>query len=226
MEGSDDDDEEEFLKITTPAKAPIKEDVDEPMEDVDESSQQSEEEPVEEGTDDEDDEEMVATAPDNDANEDEDEDSSDSGDNEDSKEKLMRDAKKHKLEMDELKKRDPEFYKFLEKEDAGLLGFDMSEDEDDENDKNGDGEDADEEYVSGDEEDDQEINMQNDKSLVTVTKAMLAKWVEQIEKKCDSTAAKRLLAAFKSATRMADEEEREKTTFIYKVVDPNGKPSL
>jgi nucleolar complex protein 2 len=47
--------------------------------------------------------------------------------------------------------------------------------------------------------------------------------VEQIETKCDSTAAKRLLAAFKSATRMADEEEREKTTFIYKVIDPNGK---
>ncbi|KAI8332093.1 Noc2p family-domain-containing protein [Chlamydoabsidia padenii] len=232
IEESNDDDDDEFLKITTPPK-PTKEDIDEPMEDANESSQSEEEEEEEEeeeldnveatdNNDDEDDEILVT--PEGADNDDEDIDNSSDDDNGDSKEKLLRDAKKHKLEMEELKKRDPEFYKFLEKEDADLLGFDMSEDEDedeDDNDNNKDDNDEDQEFGSGDEEDDQESNMQNDKSLVTVTKEMLANWVDQIETKCDSKAAKRLFAAFKSATRMADEEEREKTTFIYKVIDPN-----
>ncbi|ORZ18136.1 Noc2p family-domain-containing protein [Absidia repens] len=177
---------------------------------------------------DDDDEEQLEDAAVNDdlddekSSDDDDDNSSDEdSENGDSKEKLLRDAKKHKAEMEQLKKQDPEFYKFLEKEDADLLGFDMSEDEEDEE-ENDDDNDEDKEFESGDDQDDdQEINMQNDKSLVTVTKAMLDKWVEQIEANGDSKAAKRLFAAFKSATRMADEEEREKTTFIYKVIDPN-----
>ncbi|KAI8062132.1 Noc2p family-domain-containing protein [Gongronella butleri] len=136
----------------------------------------------------------------------------------DSKEKLKRDAERHKQEMEELKKRDPEFYKYLSKEDAELLDFDMSDEE--AGDAGSDAEEQEDDESAEEESDADDMGGFDDADLTTVTASMLASWVAQIEKKGDIKAARRLFAAFKSATKMNDEEEREKHNFVYKIVDP------
>ncbi|ORX47242.1 Noc2-domain-containing protein [Hesseltinella vesiculosa] len=184
------------------------------MDDVmdNDSDDQDEEEEEEEEEDDDDDE-------DQDEQQDDDVLEASDEDEDDTKTKLKKDAVRHKKDMEELKKRDPEFYQYLQKEDAELLNFDMSEEEEEEEEAGSDAQD-DSDDQANDDQDDQDDGMFDEGELTTVTMAMLDSWVQQIEKKADIKSWRRLMAAFKTATKMNDEEEREKNTFIYKIVDP------
>ncbi|OAD81134.1 hypothetical protein PHYBLDRAFT_120850 [Phycomyces blakesleeanus NRRL 1555(-)] len=64
------------------------------------------------------------------------------------------------------------------------------------------------------------IKEQNDNAEV-VTKAMLAEWIDQLDKTQNIKAFKKMLSAFKTAARMSDEEQQENITFVYKIVSPH-----
>ncbi|CAO3649045.1 unnamed protein product [Cunninghamella echinulata] len=242
------DDDAEFLKITKPDPVKEKEDEDVDMDNSDDVEDDLKEEEIEDDDEDDsdkDDNEMDQDEDEEDEDEededeeikDEDEDDSDKGssdedDDIDNKTKLKRDAEKHKKEMEELKKRDPEFYKFLEKEDADLLNFGMSDDdeeEEEEEEEEGDNEMDDDDEDEDEEDDDdkqqqkkhrnEDKNIFNDEGLIIVTKTLLAQWIDKIEKNNNIKATKCLFSAFKTATRMADEEAQEKIDFTYKIID-------
>ncbi|CAF1093257.1 unnamed protein product [Didymodactylos carnosus] len=88
----------------------------------------------------------------------------------------------HKQDLANLKETDPEFYKFLKKEDKALLDFDIDDDGDEEN--------VDqkfhrppsnlEEVLEDDEDNDNEIQGEEEQSQVTVE--MIEKWSAQLEK--------------------------------------------
>ncbi|KAG2178760.1 hypothetical protein INT43_001606, partial [Umbelopsis isabellina] len=140
---------------------------------------------------------------------------------------LKSDISKHKEELEKLKEQDPEFYKFLQKEESGLLDFDVSdEDLEDGSDEEGLGaqqDEADEESAFADEADvdqedfDEPLGSQaNDGEAQVVTKQMIEDWAEAIETTKSVKTLKHLLSAFKCAARMNDEDD-ETTTYAYKV---------
>ncbi|CAB3405541.1 unnamed protein product [Caenorhabditis bovis] len=73
------------------------------------------------------------------------------GESSDDEEVAPQNMKKHKLDLEKLKETDPEFFKFLQQEDADLLQLD--DDDDDDDDESDDGEQSDEEEEELDEED-------------------------------------------------------------------------
>ncbi|RCI02194.1 Nucleolar Complex 2 protein, partial [Rhizopus stolonifer] len=130
------------------------------------------------------------------------EENSDSED-EDNADKLNKDINQHKKEMEELKERDPEFYEFLQKEDEDLLEFDESD------------------HSEHEEEEEEEMESDEDKqaNIPVLTKAKLNSWVEKVKSTKDFKAFKNLLTAFKTASRMSEEDD--KITFSVKIEDPN-----
>jgi nucleolar complex protein 2 len=142
-----------------------------------------------------------------------DSDSNDEDDDEEeeNEDKLTKDIDQHKKELEELKERDPEFYKFLQKEDDGLLGFGESEDEEDQE--------AGEEY-SDMEEPEEEEEEQRQEQIPVLKKAELNAWIESVKSNKDLRAFKKLLSAFKTAARMSEEDET--ITFTMKIEDPTG----
>ncbi|KAI9499419.1 Noc2p family-domain-containing protein [Zychaea mexicana] len=155
----------------------------------------------------------------------------------DNSKKLNKDIKRHKKELEQLKKQDPEFFKYLQKEENALLEFDESEKEDDEDEDENEG--SDEELGSEDldgmdvdmddenleQESDSEAEMDGDEDdesgLEVLTKSMLNEWIEEVETKQSVNAMKKLLVAFKSAARMSDEEKLERVSLVYRIVNPN-----
>ena len=143
----------------------------------------------------------------------------------DSTNRLNKDIKRHKEELEQLKKQDPEFYNYLQKEENALLEFDESEKEDEEEDD----EDAelnseDLEGMDLDEQSDSEEELDDDEGgLEVLTKPMLNEWIQEVESTHSVNAMKKLLVAFKSAARMSDEEKMEGVSLVYRIVSPNGK---
>lgn len=130
-------------------------------------------------------------------------------DEEENPEKLKKDIDQHKQDMEALKERDPEFYEFLQKEDANLLDFQESDVEF--------GDDLD------DEEDEKAEDLQesafND-SLPVLDKKTLNEWIEKIKASNDFTTFKKLLNAFKTAARMSEEDDN--VSLGIKIEDPAG----
>ncbi|KAI9025984.1 Noc2p family-domain-containing protein [Phycomyces nitens] len=223
-ENDEDLDEDEDLEL----------DEDEELElDEDEELELDEDEELDLDEDEElDSDELIELEPEEEEDDDEEEEEDDDDENDDDS-KIKSDADRHKKELEQLKERDPKFYDYLQKEGADLLDFDMSEDED----EGEDDQDEDEEEPEFDENDDDDgeededeedeekpgkksIKEQNDSAEV-VTKAMLAEWIDQLEKTQNLKAFKKMLSAFKTAARMSDEEQQENITFVYKIVSPH-----
>lgn len=142
-----------------------------------------------------------------------DSDSSDEDEEEEEEEnsdKLTKDIDQHKKELEELKERDPEFYKFLEKEDDGLLGFGESEDE----------EEGGEEYSDMEMPEEGDEEEQQQEQIHVLKKAELNGWIELVKSNKDLKVFKKLLSAFKTAARMSEEDDT--VTFTVKIEDPAG----
>ncbi|KAF7730563.1 Nucleolar Complex 2 protein [Apophysomyces ossiformis] len=233
VSASDDSDEEDIASINgdiDDSDEEIMENIEEDKDENENEEEQSEEEEVDKGKADIDEDEESDDDDEEDGKEEkeEDEEDEDEENDVDSGEKLKKDVAKHRKELEELKKRDPEFYKYLEKEETGLLDFDMSDDDLDgsdnegENDEEDNEEDLDMEDVDMTEsEEEQEEAIKEEPASEVLTKKKVSDWVKQVEETQSLKAMKRLLAAFKTAARMSDEEQEEKTTFVYTIDDPS-----
>ncbi|PPQ63453.1 hypothetical protein CVT24_004985 [Panaeolus cyanescens] len=103
-------------------------------------------------------------------------------------------GKNHLMELSQLAERDPEFFKYLQENDRGLLDFDpnamanvSSDDEDEDEDGDVDMEDEEEEKVP------------------VLTKEQLQKWQQALLKQRSLRALRKLLLAFRSAVHMNEE---------------------
>lgn len=139
-----------------------------------------------------------------------DSDNEDDDDEEENADKLKKDIDQHKKDMEALKERDPEFYEFLQKEDANLLDFEESDVEF--------GEDIDEQEQDAS---DMEENAFEAAAVPVLDKATLNEWIEKIKSSNDFTTFKKLLNAFKTAARMSEEEDN--VVLSIKIEDPAGK---
>ncbi|KAI9105785.1 Noc2p family-domain-containing protein [Phlyctochytrium arcticum] len=116
------------------------------------------------------------------------------------KAQLKREISAHKQELQELKARDPEFFKFLEQNDQSLLEF-------------GD-ENADEDAM---EVEDEEEEVEYDDGIPTVTREMIASWRASMVNTKSLKATRRALMAFRAASAMGDAGEDDQETYSYKV---------
>ncbi|KAI9467953.1 MAG: Noc2p family-domain-containing protein [Benjaminiella poitrasii] len=128
-------------------------------------------------------------------------------------ETLKKDIEQHKKDMEALKERDPEFYKFLEAEDKDLLDFDESDD------------DLNDEELGDDEDQEQYSDMEEPEETIVqdvatvLTKAAVNEWVESVKETKDFKAFKKLLSAFRTAARMSEDED-DNISLTYKIEDP------
>ncbi|CAO3691336.1 unnamed protein product [Umbelopsis ramanniana] len=143
---------------------------------------------------------------------------------------LKEDISKHKEELEQLREQDPEFYEFLQKEESGLLDFDVSdEDLEDESEpedevmEGGEGQEEEEQEPSqfSDEEDGVGLDepmtgAMSHADAQVVTKEMIEEWASALEMRKSVKTLKHLLSAFKCAARMNDEDD-ENTSYTYKV---------
>ncbi|KAI8982076.1 Noc2p family-domain-containing protein [Mycotypha africana] len=126
-------------------------------------------------------------------------------------EDIEQDIEQYKKDLEALKDTDPEFYKYLEKEDKELLEFDEGVD---------DMADSEEEIPSDIEEEPADVeDVEFSASVPALSKTMLNEWIDSIKTNKDFKAFKKLLQAFKTAARMSEEDEEE-MNFSYKIEDP------
>jgi hypothetical protein len=144
-------------------------------------------------------------------------------------------SSKHKQELDKLKETDPSFYQYLQENDEDLLAFegsdseapsDLSDEEvmsmDEDSDQDGDGQDdEDQEVVQPDSDSDEEEDKQN----IVLTKDMVEHWQQAIKKDFSLRTLKKLLAAFRVATRDDEEADLGKGTH-YVIQSDAGMPPL
>ncbi|EFJ32380.1 hypothetical protein SELMODRAFT_144099 [Selaginella moellendorffii] len=92
------------------------------------------------------------------------------------------------MDLEKLKEKDPEFYKFLEEHDQELLGFKEDEEE---------------------EQDDTEKPTSRDKEEDSLTIAHVESWIIAVKEKENYAALRKLLGAFRSACHYGEGEEEE-----------------
>jgi nucleolar complex protein 2 len=135
--------------------------------------------------------------------------------------KLLRaEIEQHQMDLAELKKSDPEFYKFLQEEDAELLDFDESEGEEDGDDDDDDEDDDDEDDEEDDEEEaagkkkggkkkGQDAGAKTKMDAKTLTSATVTKLCERAAGGEALGAARNLLRAYRAAAHYGDEDGDE-----------------
>ncbi|RUP44648.1 Noc2p family-domain-containing protein [Jimgerdemannia flammicorona] len=171
---------------------------------------------------------------------DEDGDEGEDDDDEDGMHKkpsLKKDISRHKHELEALKARDPEFYKFLQENDQELLEFDVSDDElgseDDAkaegSEDEGEGSDDNEALAEaaalaemeggGREKESKVVKGYGDAGdPMAVTKEMVAEWQLALDEKRSLRALRRMLLAFRAAARMDDADGKDGAEgFKYKI---------
>ena len=119
-----------------------------------------------------------------------------------SRKKLSSAVQKHKAELEALREKDPEFFKYLEDNDNMLLDFDEDQEADQE--EAGSGAEDDEA------QDDDDAAPRAAPKGQLLTKEMLIEWNGQLETKKSMHALRRLLAAFRSACHMNDAASGDK----------------
>ncbi|ORX89450.1 Noc2-domain-containing protein [Basidiobolus meristosporus CBS 931.73] len=133
--------------------------------------------------------------------------------------KVGKDASKHKQELESLREKDPEFYKFLAENDKELLNFDYSDEDEISDDEIEASEDDDEEEeeeageqdeAGSDEDDAMEVD---DSDGIVVTKEMVSNWEKIIVEQKSIRSLKKVLVAFRAAASSQDEDK----VFAYKV---------
>ncbi|KAA1104069.1 Nucleolar Complex 2 protein [Puccinia graminis f. sp. tritici] len=104
-----------------------------------------------------------------------------------------------KMDLEMLKEKDPEFYKFLEENDKGLLQFNEDESEEGEDEGSTDKNNPDSDAGSDQEEEDDDPTSSKAPKTVLLTKELLRTWQKAILENRSMRALRKLLLAFKSA---------------------------
>eukprot|EP00163_Fabomonas_tropica_P027458 TRINITY_DN5292_c0_g1_i3.p1 TRINITY_DN5292_c0_g1~~TRINITY_DN5292_c0_g1_i3.p1 ORF type:complete len:823 (-),score=265.12 TRINITY_DN5292_c0_g1_i3:127-2595(-) len=115
----------------------------------------------------------------------------------------------HQAELEALKEKDPEFFKFLQENDAGLLDFGNDDDDDDDagsDGSDGDDDDADDDAGTAKKADKPEKAKTSKSGATILTAAMLDQW-EASALKGNRGGVKRILRAFRSAARSTEKLE-------------------
>lgn len=102
------------------------------------------------------------------------------------------DAASHKIHLEALAEKDPEFYKYLKEHDAELLEFDEEKDLEDIDDPS-------------DEEEQRPGKKSGGSDQSTVTSVMLEKWIVSISEQKSIKALRQLVLAFRAAAHLNDE---------------------
>ncbi|KAJ3043715.1 Nucleolar Complex 2 protein [Rhizophlyctis rosea] len=146
---------------------------------------------------------------------------------------LAKEISDHKKQLESLKERDPEFYKYLEENNKDLLNFSDSDDElagdeDMEGEEGEEGEqegEEDEEEPAGGDEDEEGAEADDDamdveegvEDSTEVTKEMVTNWKNACLKNHSLRALRKLLLAFRAAAAVGDSSD--KGYYSYKVED-------